>query len=746
LLLAVVAACLFGYALHSKSGIFREFEAALLSVEWMLLVCLAIWCGTFIFLTVSLNDLPLIGLLLIAMAVYFIGYSESSRAADVTIFLTGVTLGKGVRVFLSRSSRRESAPIEHSEIQNQKLGIDQSGLMSAATFHIGLVVLLAFASWWHLDMSANFYHGPRWTGLWDNPDIYGMLMSAGFVLAVGLLAAKRNKRHKENPDFAAKELKEHKENFLFSVRPFLCFLRFFAANKMFVVLFIAAGMMAVGLFFSYSRGAWVGTAVGLLYLAKAYGKFKWRYVVPGAWLVALGALLIWGRTPDDAPWYLKRMDLSRPSAQHRVAAWRGAVQMMRDHPFGVGWNKAVETYQKDYSPPEDGAGAITTNDYLMLGTQLGFPGLLCFVAYVGLCFRKCGARSAECGIEELRIPNSEFRIKTACRAGALALLVAFWFDGGLFKLATASVFWILLELGNSNAEGRMKNAETDQSLVTSAATMKKATAAFTLIELLVVIAIIGILAGLLFPVLARAKERAKGTQCLSNLGQMQIAWNIYADDHQGTLPFNGSGRDAGQYADEPSWVAGYLSTAASHDNTNITMLVGQEFQKWGSIGGYTKNPDIYHCPADLSRDKGNGLFRVRSISMNSWINPGRNGEVSGRFWDLNFEKYTKITDFVRLSPSDGFVFLDERPDSINDGWFMVSMESYNPNDLSGLEVRDLPAINHNRASSFTFADGHAEFHRWLDGRTLAMKFVKAGQPAPDNQDVLWLMQHATRPK
>ena len=132
--------------------------------------------------------------------------------------------------------------------------------------------------------------------------------------------------------------------------------------------------------------------------------------------------------------------------------------------------------------------------------------------------------------------------------------------------------------------------------------------------------------------------------------------------------------------------------------------------------------------------------------MNSWINPGRNGVVSGRFWDLNFEKYTQITDFVRLSPSDGLVFLDERPDSINDGWFMVSMESYNPNDLAGLQVRDLPAIYHNRASSFTFADGHAEFHRWLDGRTLAMKFVKNGQPAPNNQDVFWLMQHATKPK
>lgn len=120
--------------------------------------------------------------------------------------------------------------------------------------------------------------------------------------------------------------------------------------------------------------------------------------------------------------------------------------------------------------------------------------------------------------------------------------------------------------------------------------------------------------------------------------------------------------------------------------------------------------------------------------------------VSGRIRTLNFEVYSQITDFIRLSTSDGFVFLDERPDSINDGLFMVGMETYNPTDLAGLWVRDLPAIYHNGSSSFTFADGHAEFHHWLDGRTLALKSVSNGQPTPDNQDVLWLMEHATKPK
>ena len=261
-----------------------------------------------------------------------------------------------------------------------------------------------------------------------------------------------------------------------------------------------------------------------------------------------------------------------------------------------------------------------------------------------------------------------------------------------------------------------------------------------------VIAIISILAALLLPVLARSKERARGIQCLSNLKQMQLAWTLYAGDNQEVLPVNGSGWDAGQSADEPSWVAGYLKVGSSPDNTNTSLLVGSQYQKWGSLGGYTKAAGIYHCPSDVSRDSKSGQFRVRSISMNGWMNPGRNGVVSGRFWDLPFEKYAQLTDFVRLSPSDGFVFLDERPNSINDGWFMVDMESYNPANLAGLKIRDLPAIYHNRATTFTFADGHAEFHRWLDGRTFKLKFSKNGQSTPDNRDVLWLMEHATKPK
>jgi hypothetical protein len=450
LLLMIVALCLFEFILHRQSSIFCNFEAALLSLQWMLLLCLVIWCGAFHFVTFSSNDLPLVGLLLIAIAAYFIGYAESSRAADAVILLAGVTMGRGTRFLLKNGNSLEVRDISKLQTPNFEFRI----------FLVGLVGLLAFSAWWHLEVARNIYPGTRWTGLWDNPNIYGMLMSVGVLLAVGLLANGRWKLE----DGEKRKVESGKWKLLS------------------VFLLIAAGMMGVGLFFSYSRGAWLGTVIGLLYLAKAHGKFKWRFVLLIIFVVSMVVWFFWNATPDNAPWYVKRMDFGRPSAQHRVSAWRGALQMMRDHPFGVGWNNAVETYDKNYSPPENGAAALTMNSYLMLGTELGIPALVCFVAYIALrlgvgkkphltlSLSPSVGSGEGMAREDTRPTTLDMghgtldATQVACRAGALTLAVAFWFDGGLFDLPTASVFWILLELGSvSNAEGRMKNEETEQS-------------------------------------------------------------------------------------------------------------------------------------------------------------------------------------------------------------------------------------------------------------------------------------------
>jgi hypothetical protein len=410
-MLAIIALCLFNFILQLHSRIWpfcQELGLIFLSLQWLMLICLAVWYAMLVFLTFSLRDSPMVGLIVIAVIEYFISYATLSGANAMTL-LAGVTVGRGAWVLLksgkrkAEMSRKSEGGNNISEIANRKSQI--------ANFLIGLVVLLAFSSWWHLNATGT-YHGPRWMGLWDNPNVYGMLMGAGVVLTIGLLARSQ------------KLLK--------------------------AFLFVTAGMMLAGLMMSYSRGAWLGTIIGLLYLAWCYGKLKWKYVVTGVGLLALGAGLFWGRTPDSAPWYLKRADLSRPSAQHRVAAWKAGFKMMQDHPFGVGWNKAVGIYSREYSAPENGAAALTMDSYLMLGTELGIPALVCFIAYVWLCLKSPKSQSAR---EDTRSTSLD-ATQVACRAGAVTLLVAFWFDGGLFKLPTAAMFWVLLELGSEKAEAR----------------------------------------------------------------------------------------------------------------------------------------------------------------------------------------------------------------------------------------------------------------------------------------------------
>lgn len=416
--LVILMICLLSSLLGRQSALFQNLEDDMLSVQWALTLCLICFFSLFVTFSFRISDFPLIAFLLIGFAFYFANTTTSRDSESIALF-GGVTLGKGAMTILnSRQRCRES---------------------DFKSYLVALILLLAFASCWHLDMTGNSYQGPRWMGLWDNPNIYGMLMGTGLVLATGLLVI--NKKRKAQIIF----------------------------------LLIAAGMMGVGLVFSYSRGAWVGAAMGFLYLAKAKGKLKWPLVFPIIFLVAVVVALFWHSTAATDPWYLKRLDVSRPSAQHRVSAWKAGFQIMWDHPLGVGWNKAVATYHKTYSPPDGGAGAIVTNDYLMLGTELGFLGLLCFVAYLWLSLRKNSeVRRQDSNVgkqdSEFCIRNSEYWLRITCRAGAIVLLVGFFFDGGLFKLATGATFWILLELGSerNGVQGLMFKVHSESSAIQAA--------------------------------------------------------------------------------------------------------------------------------------------------------------------------------------------------------------------------------------------------------------------------------------
>jgi len=217
---------------------------------------------------------------------------------------------------------------------------------------------------------------------------------------------------------------------------------------------------------------------------------------------------------------------------------------------------------------------------------------------------------------------------------------------------------------------------------------------FTLIEVLAVIFVVILLLAFALPFYERPRPGMR-TACLSNLKQLNLGWILYASDSGEKLITN---RPYASAAELPldNWVAGVMDWKASPQNTNRDLLMV------AALSQYIKSPQAYRCPDDKAESAAGP--RVRSYAMNGFLG-NYSGTPAFRGWQSNL-KLTEIR-----SPATTFVFAEEHPNSINDGFFIND-----PNQTNAWT--DLPASNHDKgAAGFGFADGHSEIHRWVDSST-----------------------------
>lgn len=273
------------------------------------------------------------------------------------------------------------------------------------------------------------------------------------------------------------------------------------------------------------------------------------------------------------------------------------------------------------------------------------------------------------------------------------------------------------------------------------------TAGFTRLELTAVLATLAVLALLMLPTVAREQSDATRAFCLYRMGQMGKALAMYTEDYRGWLPPN---PDDGNTTPYRNWVGGNMGSTADATNSSLLMDPARSL-----LSPYLQgNSHLYRCPSDPSLVTAGGkqFPRVRNISLSQAVgtNPYKNGgkaPVDGPWLDgyhghianSKWHCFGNNSDFVRPGPANTFTFLEEDPDSINDG----GIATVGPMSPSIYRMIDWPATLHDMSAVVTFADAHVELHRWVDLRTKVQNHNIAQAIQEKSKDLIWLAEHTT---